>query len=291
MTLLAIPVDRFRTTSIVLLVVAITLSCSASWSAPSRDEPLVFAAVADIQYADKNSTAKRYYRPALKLLEQCVVDLNQRRPAFVIQLGDSVDGQYLSVSRTGQDMDRVLDVFNRLTAPKYHVIGNHCLFAGREALQRKLGLERFYYDFTVPASEKWRFVVLDGTDGGYAMVGQKQIDWFTATLAKAAANGERVVCFCHYPLLRNNLPPNRLLKPRSLLETIDHAGCVVACFAGHHHAGGYAFHNGVHYVTLKGMVNDASRTSYALVELGPNSVRVIGTGREPTRELPLRASP
>ncbi len=244
--------------------------------------------MADIQYADKDTRGRRHYRGALEKLEECVADLNKRNPTFVVQLGDIVDGYLGNVEKSAEDLDSVLRVFNRLKMPKYHVIGNHCMYAGRKNLRKKLGLKRFYYDFTVPTARGWRFVVLDGNDPGYGVMGEKQIEWLRSTLAKAAKNGERVVCLCHFPLLRRANDGLRLLKPRSLVKTVDDAGCVVAWFAGHLHAGGYVLHNGVHHVTFKGMVQSPVKNAYALVELYPNRIRIIGFGKEPSRDLPLQ---
>lgn len=118
----------------------------------------------------------------------------------MIQLGDIVDGHDNSIDKSTDDLDSVLQVYNRLTMPKYHVVGNHCLAVDTETLRQKLGLERFYYDFTVSSAKGWRFVVLDGNYYGSGEIGNQQLEWFRNTLNKSAKNGERVICFCHFAL-------------------------------------------------------------------------------------------
>jgi hypothetical protein len=55
---------------------------------------------------------------------------------------------------------------------------------------------------------------------------------------------------------------------------------------GHNHAGNYGEKNGVHYLTLKGMVN-TDTTSYAVVGLSETQVKISGCGREVSRKLSL----
>jgi hypothetical protein len=66
--------------------------------------------------------------------------------------------------------------------------------------------------------------------------------------------------------------------------------CVVAWFAGHDHAGGYAVRKGVHHVTLKGIVEEPVKNAYALIELHPDRIRKIGFGAEPNRDMPIGPS-
>jgi len=250
-------------------------------------QPFVFGVMADIQYGDKPDHLKRHYRTALARLDECVADLNQRKPAFVIQLGDIVDGYDDDQARSNKDLDTVLPKLGQLTMPVYHVIGNHCMHVGAAALHDKLGLERFYYDFTVPGAAGWRFVVLDGNDAGYGVVSDEQLAWFRRTLKEAKARDERVICFCHFALTKEAAAHHRMNKPAPVLAAIDEAGCVAAWFAGHDHQGGYARRKGVHHVTVKGIVEAPETNAYALVELYPDRIREIGFGSEPSRELPL----
>jgi manganese-dependent ADP-ribose/CDP-alcohol diphosphatase len=251
---------------------------------------LCFGTVADIQYAGKPDSGPRHYGAELDRLQDCVNDLNRRGPDFVVQLGDTIDGYEKDPSRSAVDLDRVLGVLRKFDMPVYPVIGNHCLNAGRENLQQKLGLPRSYYDFALPAAKGWRFVVLDGTEDGYGAIGAPQLHWFRAMLAKARYNREKVICFCHFPLIPTRAGGLHMQDPEPLLRVIESTDCVVAWIAGHDHPGGYVERNGVHYLTMKGMVESSPASSYALIELQPDRIHVIGTGDEPSRDLPLKVA-
>ncbi len=244
-----------------------------------------FGAVADIQYGDKEGGVSRDYRGSLQRLERCVEALNGQKLAFVIQLGDIVDGYATNTAASAADLDVVLTRLSRLTAPLYHVVGNHCMSVGTNALARKLGLARFFYTFTVPAAQGWRFIVLDGNDAGYGVVGDAQLAWFRETLAQAQRAGERVICFCHFPLLKTAAEHHRMAKPDAIMKLLDAHTCVAAWIAGHDHAGGYARQRHVHHLTMKGLVEAPGSTAFARFELADDRIIETGFGNEPSREL------
>ena len=272
--------------------------------------PVAFGLIADAQYADQDDSGRRHYRASLDRLQQCVADLNTQPLAFTIQLGDIVD-------RGSANLDRVLAVFNQLKMPTHHVLGNHDLTIGRETAYTKLGLSSPYYSFTVA---EWRFVVLDCSDvsveGGWPEdsahyrqgrdwlerlkregrpyaetwnggIGEEQLQWLKQQLAEARENGQRVIVFGHMPVLAAASADWALLynhdEVRRLLET---SGIVVAYICGHEHAGGYAQQNGVHYLTIQGMI-EAPENAYAVVRLFGDRIEVQGTGAVPSRMLPI----
>lgn len=249
-----------------------------------RPQPFSFGVIADVQWGDKETGGNRHFRAALGKLEKCVAVLNQQDLAFTIQLGDFIDGQK-SREKTLSDLDRVVEVFSKLTMPKYHVLGNHCLTAGREALSEKLELNRFYYDFTVPEGKGWRFIVLDGNDAGYGALGDVQLAWLDSTLTQARSKDEKVIVFNHFALLEAASGGARMKTPEPVLKLIEASGSVVVYFAGHHHSGGYAFEKSIHHITVKGMVDYPDSTAYAIIEVQPDRIRETGFGREPSREL------
>lgn len=273
-----------------LLTTAATLLVSSFglWPQQACAQQLpAFGVVADIQYADKTGSISRDYKTSLQRLDQCVGELNKKNLDFVIQLGDAIDGYGTNAVASVKDLDSVLSVFNRLTAPKYHVVGNHCQSAGKETLRQRLGLKDFYYTFTDTSAKGWRFVVLDGNDAGYGVMSDEQLAWFRTTLSQAQKTGEKVICFCHFPLIKAAAESNCMAKPEPVLAALDAAPCVVAWIAGHDHGGGYARRNGVHHITLHGLVEAPGTTAYARIELGADSIKETGFGNEPSRELPL----
>jgi len=252
----------------------------------SREGPFTFAVIADVQYADKDGGRRRRYRESREMLRECVADLDTRDLAFVIQLGDMIDG-YKDAARSVADLDTILAEFKGLSAPLYHVVGNHCLNAGREALLGRLGLARAYYDFTRPEAPGWRFVVLDGNDAGYGVVSEPQLEWLASTLTSARDRGEKVIVFCHFALLKEAARRHRMGKPQPVLDMVNSSGCVVAYFAGHDHNGGYAKDRGVHHVTVKGMVEAPAKGRYCVITVHADRISMIGMGDEESREMPL----
>jgi hypothetical protein len=267
-------------------MLSIMAVASALGGCLARAETLpAFGVVADIQFGDKEGSVSRDYRGSLKRLETCVDTFNRQRLDFVIQLGDIVDGIPTNAVASAKDLDQVLQVFNRLTAPTYHVIGNHCLNIGTNALALKLGLTNFYYTFTVPTAKGWRFVVLDGNDAGYGVVSDRQLAWFRDALGQAQAAGEKVICFCHFPLLKTAAEHHRMAKPEEILQTLDAHTCVAAWIAGHEHAGGYARQRHVHHLTMRGLVEAPGSTAFARFALAGDRILETGNGNEPSREL------
>lgn len=270
-----------------LVFCVLCLMAGRSAAGETNTPSFTFGVIADVQWADKETRGARHYREALDRLEECVADLNGRDLAFTIQLGDLIDGNE-TPEQTASDLDRVVETFNGLSMPTYHVIGNHCLEAHVKLLQEKLKLKRFYYDFTVSQAPHWRFIVLDGNDAGYGVLGKAQLEWLRQRLALAQNNREQVIVFNHFALLQAAAKHHRMEKPAPVLELINNSGCVAAYFAGHDHAGGYTIDNGIHHITVKGMVEAPKRNAYAIIEISPGKLVETGFGKEPSRELDLR---
>ncbi|MDD5599559.1 MAG: CehA/McbA family metallohydrolase, partial [Victivallaceae bacterium] len=253
-----------------------------------KQHPLIkFGVIADPQYADMDSTSTstRHFRITKQWLAEAAEYLNRQKPAFVIQVGDIINGQR-ERENTLNDYNNIIAVFNKLTMPKYHVVGNHCLNLGRRLLAEKLGTDKFYYDFVIPQAKGFRFVALDGNDGGRWKISDKQTEWFKNILDRAKRDGEKVICFCHYPLLDDISKHHRLCNPETLLRIMAENRCVVAWISGHHHPGGYAYFNNVQHVSVKGMV-ETKENSYAVFELYPAMLKETGFGDEPSRVLPF----
>jgi len=116
---------------------------------------LSFGVVADIQYCDHRPYQSRYFQNSISKLEPCVQVFNSRDLKFVINLGDIIDREFTNY-------DSILPVFDKIKAPKYHVLGNHEFSISdrlKASIPEKLALKNSYYDFKI---KSWRFVVLDG---------------------------------------------------------------------------------------------------------------------------------
>ncbi len=275
---------------------------------PGGEGPLFrFGLVADTQYADKPTAGTRHYAGAAQSLARCVADLKARKVAFAVNLGDIIDGRG-DESRT--DLDAMLALWAGLGKPVRHAIGNHCLSVPRKALLPALGLRRGWYEFRKAG---WRFIVLDGLDVSAAgptgpkaaelarqylaltpklpeydgAIGREQLNWLRVRLADARARGDKVVIFCHLPVHPDaTTAPHLLWNHAEVLSAVQNAGCVRAWFAGHDHAGGYAYRGGIHHLTQRGMVEaPEGSNAYSVVSVYPDRLVVDGVGLAASRTL------
>jgi hypothetical protein len=279
-----------------------------------------FGIVADVQYADKPARGKRHYNESSEKLRACVADFKQRELAFAANLGDSIDGYCLDADEVDSDPEKsvadlamIAGVFRQLTCPVRHVLGNHCLSVPRPTLLKELGLKSSYYEF---AREGWRFLVLDGMDVSYkspagskqakeakarlaknpklskyaGALGQEQMAWLKKQLADAAKQKQRVIVFCHHPVLAAASSASAILWNATEVEAaLVQSGCVVAWINGHDHKGGYAFANGIHHLTVQGMVESPTGgNSYAIATVFAGRIVIKGIGTTPTRMLEFK---
>ncbi|KAL3876092.1 hypothetical protein ACJMK2_033972 [Sinanodonta woodiana] len=101
----------------------------------AKTEPvLAFGVIADLHYADKEDgqnyrkTATRYYRRALQHLKNMLETWESDtlcKPAFVLQLGDAIDGVNKSMEASESALQRVLAEMKSFSGTWYHIWGNH----------------------------------------------------------------------------------------------------------------------------------------------------------------------
>ena len=264
-----------------------------------------FGLIADCQYCAGPPSGARLYAESVWKLTACVEHLGTLGLAHVTHLGDFIDRGY-------ESFDVVAPIYDSLPCDHHHVLGNHDYSVADEhkaSVPERLGMPARYYDFEV---QGWRFVVLDGNDVSLhaspegspeharareyhrtraaakptwnGAVGSAQLAWLDGVLAAADEAGEHVVLHCHFPVYPEDV--HNLWNADEVLARIDAHPCVRAYLNGHNHAGNYAVRGGVHYLTLKGMV-DTPRTSYAVVEVAEGRLVVSGFGRERDRVLVL----
>lgn len=267
-----------------------------------------FGVIADCQYCDIQSKGLRRYALSEHKLAGCVEAFNQMDLEYVVHLGDFIDRDF-------ESFDVVGPIFDRLTASKYHVLGNHDFSVAdplKKEVPAKLGMPAKYYDFEV---DGWRHIILDGNDVSFhaypegskeaqqaaayyqqnkitspkwnGAIGPEQLVWLRSVLQKAQQARENVLLFCHFPVYPRN--SHNLWNDQQVLALLEEFSCVKAYMNGHNHHGGYAEKRGVHYLTFKGMV-DTEKTSYAVVRLSDERIDVTGYGREKNRSLPIRST-
>ncbi|MDA0196817.1 MAG: metallophosphoesterase [Bacteroidetes bacterium] len=262
--------------------------------------------IADCQYFNLEGAGVRKYSMSNAKLKECVSHFNTMDLEYTVHLGDFID-------RDWESFDVVAPIYNNLKMPRYHVLGNHDFSVADEkksAVAKRMNLPSDYYDFEVKG---WRFIVLNGNDISFhaypkdsenykaaeqyyeqnkiatpkwnGAIGTAQLEWLKATLDKASKKKEKVVLYCHFPIYPDNV--HNLWNSNEIIEIIESYPCVKAYINGHNHEGNYGQKNGVHYLTIKGMV-DTEESSYGVLKVYKDQLEVIGYGREETRTLEIR---
>jgi manganese-dependent ADP-ribose/CDP-alcohol diphosphatase len=270
----------------------------------SKKEPYMkVGLVADPQYANQPTLGKRQYRESLWKLEQAIDTFNFYKVDIVQNLGDVIDVKW-------ESYDAILPIYDKLTPgiENYHLLGNHEFAVDstrfKEILER-LSMPNYYYSYS---KEGWRFIVLDATDYAYysnslhdhnireidlfyentkgrsnnqrwnSAIGKAQQNWLKKELDKANLLKQKVILFSHMPLRPQNDPHN-LWNDHEIIDIIEQSSNVVAFINGHNHSGNHEFQNGVHYITIFGMV-DTMISSYGILEFYNDSLVLKGFGNQ-----------
>jgi predicted phosphodiesterase len=261
---------------------------------------LRFGIVADAHYADCDARGVRHYRESTAKMAECVALMNDEKVDFVVELGDFKDQDVPAVERkTLEYLETIEGVLAEFSGPRYHVLGNHDLdsISKQQFLSRveNTGIqeEAGFYSFD---SGGLHFVVLDanyrsdGSDYDHgkfdwtdANVPESQLEWLRADLA---ATSTPVIGFIHQQL--DGGGNHRVRNADQVLRILEESGHVLAVFQGHNHAGDTSFIEGIHYYTLKAMVDGSGEasSSYAVVEVRDNDdVTVTGYRRAADHEM------
>lgn len=295
--------------SFLKITLPLAFTGKAAVAAPAAEPDFIFGVIADPQYADAEPKWGRFYRNSLAKLGAAVADLNTRPLEFVVTLGDLIDRDFASFAS-------VMPIYAKLKVPHFPVCGNHdfeVADADKGKVLGAMGLEKAYYSVI---RKSWRFLFLDGTDTGIwrypagdartaeakallqknreaklpnaqeynAGIGKVQTEWIAAELEAAQAAGQRVIVFCHYPLIPAGDPHN-LWNAEELVALFGKHKHIAAYMNGHNHKGNYGTHSNCHYVNFKGMVETEKETAYSVVKCFPDRIEIDGYGLEPDREL------
>ena len=253
-----------------------------------------FAILTDVHYAARARGGNRYYSASLAKMQRCVETLNKRRPAFVVALGDTIDKAKDKATELAY-LRAISAEFAKFRGERHYVIGNHdvATLSKSEFAAGCRSAGATYHSFD---SGRYHFVVLDANfkrDGTAYDAGNfgwtntyihaPQREWLRRDLAKA--RGRKTIVFVHQNLHdeKNAHGVKNAPETRSVLEA---AGNVLAVIQGHDHAGGYTKIEGIHYFTLKAMVEGPglANNAYALVHVDARDrIRVEGFGRQKDR--------
>jgi len=274
----------------------------------SKDKPaLKIGLIADPQYKNAPSVGERKYRESLWKLEEAIDTFNYYKVDFIQNLGDIIDGNWSSY-------DSIIPVYQNISdgIENYHLLGNHDFAVDstqKENILKILSMPNFYYSYV---KNNWRFIVLDGTDYAYfsnsvhnysideidslyaktegkenyykwnSGIGEKQQSWLREELKIADSLNQKVIVFCHLPVKPQFAAS--LWNSDEIVDILESSPNVVAFINGHHHDGGYAYENGIHYFTIFGMVNTMI-SSYAILEMYKDSLVLKGFGNQKSYSL------
>ena len=276
------------------------LSCSPGNRARARRGTARFGLVTDCHYADADAAGTRFYRESLDKLSECVTLMNAEKVDFLIELGDFKDQDKTPTEwKTLSYLEAVERVLRDFDGPTYHVLGNHDAdsISKRQFLSRvrntNVGSGRSYYSFD---SNGLRFITLDanyradGADydhGNFdwtdANIPSAELAWLRRELAEAPGP---VIVFIHQ--LLDGVGSVYVKNADEIRRVLEASGKVFAVFQGHHHPGGYSHIAGIHYYTLKGLIEGAGpeNNSYAIAEVDSyGNITVTGYHKAESRRL------
>jgi manganese-dependent ADP-ribose/CDP-alcohol diphosphatase len=290
---------------IILLAIILLLgSCSPN------NPILTIGLVADPQYEDRNTVGKRHYRESLWKLEEAINTFNENSVDFVQNLGDIINSGCVS-------FDSIIPIYDKLDQgiSSYHLLGNHDFAidsAKMPELLSILSMPDHYYSYI---KNNWRFIVLNSMDYSYlanplyqrdismldayyaktekkinhydwnGAIGEKQQAWIKSELNKAEQEDQRVILFAHMPIKPADVEENSW-NADEIAKIIESSENVVAFINGHRHKGNYAFENGIHYISMIGMV-DTEISSYGILEVYDDKLVLKGYGNQKRIKIDL----
>ena len=258
-----------------------------------------FGMVTDPHYADCEERGTRFYRESSTKMRECVELMNAEGVDFLIELGDFKDQDEPGVE--ADTLRYVGEIESELAAfagPRYHVLGNHDMDSISKAqflagtANTGIDSDVTYYSFD---RGDLHFVVLDANfradgvsydhgDFDYrdTNVPPEQLDWLARDLG---ATDAPTILFVHQrldgegPLFVNNADEVRLLMRRR--------GNVIAAFHGHDHPGGHSEIDGIHFYTLRAVVEGSGldNSSYAIVGVQADGLTITGYRRAVSHDL------
>lgn len=275
-------------------------SCSGPTGRARRPGTVRFGIVTDCHYADADTVGTRYYRHSLDKLAECIDAMNKLQVDFLVELGDFKDQNSPPVERKTLSYLRAAEsVFRKFDGPTYHVLGNH----DADSISKTQFLNNIentgidsdssYYSFDYNGVH---FVVLDAnykTDG--ADYDHGNFDWTDANIPPAelqwlrqdlATSCGEVIILIHQ--LLDGTGSHYVKNAAEARQILEQSGRNLAVFQGHFHDGGYNLIGGIHYYTLKAVIEGPSpeNNSYAIVEVRPDmSIIVTGYRKADSKQL------
>ena len=229
-----------------LLLCAPELRAEAAQPTPAHDE-FHFVVLGDSQFHDVPG------------FNRMIDDLTHIRPAFVVQVGDMIEGYSNNLDTIAAEWTRFAEQIAPLEAiPFVPVPGNHDLYNAYRRADRKI--ESLYRERWGPTYRFFdyrnaRMVILNSdAPGEESRIGPDQFRWLRETLASSAA--EHIFVFLHRP-------PD-MLKNFAALHALLQQHPVRYVFYGHLHHYHFTVRDGIGYV----MTNSAATSGTSHESVG-----------------------
>ena len=250
--------------------------------------PLRFGLITDLHYAQKEPSSSRYYKDSILKLRKAIETFNSSHLDFIIELGDFKDmGTSPNEAETLHFLDEIEKMLQSFNGPVYHVLGNHdmdCITKAdflRHTVNPGSANGKAFYSFE---KKGIRFITLDANynedrssynkgnfDWRKAFVHKDQLDWLEGELS---GNSRPTIIFQHQMLdsFSDIYKDVCVSNAEEVVAILERHPQVLAVFQGHHHDGFYSHRNGIHYFTMKAMIESPfpKHNSYAIVEIRPN---------------------
>ncbi len=275
---------RFLKTGVLFL----TASGKAVFTAaddPSADKAkLRIGLLTDVHYAQRDTAGTRRYRESLRKMGEAVAALKERKAAITFELGDFTDEAPDAATKISY-IKRIDAEFRKAGGECRHVLGNHCVDnVTKEEHLAAVGEDNTFYSFD---REGFHFVVLDACfrsdgepyrrgdfDWTDSNVSSEQLQWLKSDLASTA---KPAIVAIHQRL---DCGGNIGVKNAHLVrEILEDSGRVRVVFQGHHHQNDYTQIGGIHYCTLRSVVDGPfpEHSAYAVVDFFKDgNIRVEG---------------
>ncbi len=260
-----------------------------------------FGMLTDVHYAAIKDNGTRRYSQSLEKVAQCITTMNQKKVAFMIELGDFKDMPVPPDSKAALGfLEKVETAFSCFRGDRYHVLGNHdedCISKSQFCSIVKnshVSQKRTYYSFQKGG---YTFVVLDACfDSTSTPYDHGHFDWSDSNIPgielkwlenELNRSTKPVIVFVHQLLYGNSKVT--IKNAETVRNILEKSKKVKGVFHGHDHKGGYEMVNGIHYYTLKGMVEGIfpESNSFALVSLTKDTIRIKGYGNAVSMSLPI----
>jgi hypothetical protein len=234
------------------------LGAAAPALSQAEDGELTIGLATDLHYADKPANGTRYYRETLDKLAEAGREFSAAKPSFLVELGDLIDAAEIDVEKGY--LARINREFAALCKDRFYVLGNHCVDTlTKEEFLGGVEQEKSYTSFDRGG---WHFVILDACFRGDGQpYGRKNSSWKDANIPPAElewleadlkATKRPTVVFVHQRLDVSN--DHGVKNSESVRKILEQSNLVQAVFQGHSHKNDYKEIAGIHYCTLRAMV-------------------------------------